>query len=113
MTIILTHPISTSSPGADTFTRTEVIVSSYTITNNDLFIGVLYSITGPTTLIMPTNPVPGDRLFIKDEGGNSEMNNIIINTVNNNLIDDNLTITLSINYISIQLIWTGYQWSII
>jgi hypothetical protein len=83
----------------------------YTIVAGDDVISVT-SITAPFTVSLPVSPVTGDTYTIKDTNGNAALNNITINSGIIN-IDSAPNYTILVNYQSLDLIYTGSQWSII
>ena len=64
------------------YNTTEVTTPTYTVDDNDWYIGVNYA--GPVTITMPTSPSSGRVLVIKDESGNASINPItVLGTVDN------------------------------
>lgn len=93
----------------DSFTRTSVTSSSYSATLYDTYIGVNYNT--PTTITLPTG-VENKRYIIKDESGNASTNPVTITSNNNQLFDGSLSITIQIDYGSVNLVFGGSQWYI-
>ena len=61
---------------------TEVTTATYTVQDNDWYIGV--NRAGPVTITMPASPSSGRVLVIKDESGNASINPItVLGTVDN------------------------------
>ena len=61
---------------------TEVTTATYTVQDNDYYIGVNYA--GPVTITLPTSVSSGRMLIIKDEDGDAETNPItVLGTVDN------------------------------
>jgi len=86
-------------------------LSSHNVVDTDTLIKV--DCTGGAALvILPTSPVSGRTLYIKDILGSAGTNNITINGNTNN-IDGNIEYVLTSNYQSVTLAYTGSQWSII
>lgn len=70
--------LSWTNPG-NTYIRTVVTTSTYTIISTDDIVGVAYTTTGECTITLPAISSIGEtKLSIVDEGGNSGTNNIII-----------------------------------
>ena len=89
------------------YTTTLVTTSTYTINNEDYYIGVNYA--GPVTITLPTSPSSGRMLIIKDETGNSSINPI---TVSGTVDNDAGGFILQMDNGAIQLIYRN-GWRII
>ena len=64
------------------YSTTLVTTSTYTVTDEDYYIGINYA--GPTTITLPSTPSSGRMIIIKDESGNAETNPISVHgTVDN------------------------------
>ena len=64
------------------YNTTEVTTPTYTVDENDFYIGVNYA--GPVTITLPTTANSGRMLIIKDEDGDAEVNPItVLGTVDN------------------------------
>lgn len=90
-------------------------VASYTTTATTSAlteVAAVNSIGGGFTLSLDSNPSIGKSIIIKDIGGNAGTNNVIISG-NGKTIDGSATFLLNANYNSIELIYTGSEWSII
>ena len=99
----------------DAFQRAVVSSSTYTILDTDTFIGVQYTTTGAVTLTLPLgSSISNGRIIsIKDEGGLASINNITVNRSSTDTIDGDNSLIIAIDHGAIQLMWTGYEWSII
>jgi hypothetical protein len=84
--------------------------SSYTLTSSDYYIGV--NGTGVTISLPPGVPATGKQYVIKDESGNASINPIILDG-NGHTIDGSATLTMATNFMSLQVIWTGFYWFVI
>jgi len=83
------------------------VVTSYTASPADYYIGV----NGPgITVTLPPSSLlyAGKSLYIKDESGN----NVTV-AGNGNLIDGSASVSLTRNYMCLQVMWTGSFWSVI
>jgi hypothetical protein len=86
---------------------TEVTTSTYTVQDNDFYIGVNYA--GPVTITLPVSANSGRLLIIKDEDGDAETNPItVVGTVDN----DAGGFIIQINNGAIQMIYRD-GWRII
>ena len=89
------------------YNTTVVTTPTYTIQDNDYYIGVNYA--GPVTITLPTSANSGRMLIIKDEDGDAETNPItVIGTVDN----DAGGFIIQINNGAIQLIYRN-GWRIV
>jgi hypothetical protein len=86
---------------------TEVTTSTYTVQDNDFYIGVNYA--GPVTITLPVSANSGRLLIIKDEDGDAETNPItVVGTVDN----DAGGFIIQINNGAIQLLYRN-GWRIV
>lgn len=89
------------------YNTTEVTTSTYTVDDNDYYIGVNYA--GPVTITLPSSTNSGRMLIIKDEDGDAETNPItVLGTVDN----DTGGFIIQINNGAIQLIYRN-GWRIV
>ena len=66
------------------YNTTEVTTPTYTVDDNDYYIGVNYA--GPVTITLPASANSGRMLIIKDEDGDAETNPItVLGTVDNDV----------------------------
>jgi hypothetical protein len=89
------------------YNTTEVTTSTYTVEDNDYYIGVNYA--GPATITLPSTANSGRVLVIKDEDGDAETNPI---TVQGTVDNDAGGFIIQINNGSIQLIYRN-GWRIV
>ena len=89
------------------YNTTEVTTSTYTVDENDFYIGVNYA--GPVTITLPTTASSGRMLIIKDEDGDAEINPI---TVLGNVDNDAGGFIIQINNGAIQMIYRN-GWRIV
>ena len=82
------------------YTTTLVTTSTYTVNNEDYYIGVNFA--GPVTITLPTSPSSGRMLIIKDESGSAETYPI---TVLGNVDNDANGFIIQFNNGGIQLIY--------
>jgi hypothetical protein len=89
------------------YNTTEVTTPTYTVDDNDFYIGVNYA--GPVTITLPTSANSGRMLIIKDEDGDAETNPItVLGTVDN----DAGGFIIQINNGAIQMIYRN-GWRIV
>ena len=89
------------------YNTTEVTTPTYTVDENDFYIGVNYA--GPVTITLPTTASSGRMLIIKDEDGDAETNPItVLGTVDN----DAGGFIIQINNGAIQMIYRN-GWRIV
>jgi hypothetical protein len=89
------------------YNTTEVTTPTYTVDENDFYIGVNYA--GPVTITLPTTASSGRMLIIKDEDGDAETNPI---TVLGNVDNDAGGFIIQINNGAIQMIYRN-GWRIV
>lgn len=86
--------------------------SSYSMTNNDHYIGVNYA--GVVSITLPSGQINGKKVIIKDESGNAGNKNreIVIIGYGSDLIDGGSSATINISYGSITLVYRN-GWRIV
>ena len=89
------------------YNTTEVTTPTYTVDENDFYIGVNYA--GPVTITLPASANSGRMLIIKDEDGDAETNPI---TVLGNVDNDAGGFIIQINNGAIQMIYRN-GWRIV
>lgn len=89
------------------YTTTLVTTSTYTVDNDDYYVGVDYA--GPVTITLPLTPSSGRMLIIKDESSNAETNPI---TVHGTVDNDAGGFIIQLNNGAIQLIYRN-GWRIV
>jgi hypothetical protein len=89
------------------YNTTEVTTATYTVQDNDYYIGVNYA--GPVTITLPASANSGRMLIIKDEDGDAETNPI---TVQGTVDNDAGGFIIQINNGAIQLIYRN-GWRIV
>ena len=100
---------------ANPFQRVAVNSTTYTIVPADTFIGVQHTSTAAVTITLPLGSAVtlGHKISIKDEGGNSSINNITVNRAGSDTIDGDIGFIIAVNFGAIHVQWTGFEWSII
>lgn len=81
---------------------------TYTVTNEDFYIGVNYA--GPVTITLPTVMYNGRMYYVKDESGQAAVNPI---TVQGTIDNDAGGIIIAQNNGGVQLIYSNASWRII
>ena len=95
------------NPHEVVYNTTEVTTATYTVDDNDYYIGVNYA--GPVTITLPSSANSGRMLIIKDEDGDAETNPItVLGTVDN----DTGGFVIQINNGAIQMIYRN-GWRIV
>lgn len=89
------------------YTTTLITTPTYTVNDEDYYVGVNYS--GPVTITLPLTPNSGRMLIIKDESSNAEINPI---TVHGTVDNDISGFIIQINNGAIQLIYRN-GWRIV
>jgi len=82
--------------------------ASYDVTNDNYVIAA----SGTTLIGLPVSPVVGQTHIVKDRAGTAGSTNIVISG-SGNLIDGQLTKTLTNAYQSFTLVWDSAQWIIV
>lgn len=87
------------------------VTGNYTANRKDYYIGV--NCPGPCTIALPTLGVKTGRiLVVKDESGNCSINHITVVADDGGTIDNDTTVTMGINNMSLQFIYRD-GWRII
>jgi len=93
------------------------VSNSYNVTMYDYYIGVNSNGSGNVTVTMPLGSTlqNGKLYFIKDESGRASIQGYrpIIQMSGGDLLDGNTSVTMALNNIALQIIWTGTRWSIV
>jgi hypothetical protein len=91
--------------------------SSYNLLSTDEYFGTIRSAVGTGAVILPLGSAVsvGRQYIIKDEGGKSgsASKRITVQTSGSDTIDGSATRTITSNYGSLTVVWTGTQWSVI
>lgn len=84
---------------------------SYTLQAGDKIVGVSYSATGASSVIIPTlQMVAGRLIIVKDTGGNANPNTITVYTEGAETIDGNPTAEITTDYGQLRLLSNGVGW---
>jgi hypothetical protein len=114
-----------TSTGAVSITRIDGLqtvvtgnsTSTYTILSTDQYFGSTRSTVGACTVTLPlgSGDTVGRQYVIKDEGGNSGQfgRRITVTASGSDNIDGSATRTITSNYGSLTVMWTGTRWSVI
>lgn len=92
--------------------NTTTITANYTVASSDIVILVNNNPGAALTITLPSAPVTGRFVKIKDYYGNAATYNIIV-AGNGKNIDGATSYTLSANFSSVGLVYTGTQWSLL
>jgi hypothetical protein len=117
--------ILSTSTGAVSITRIDGLqtvvtgnsTATYTLLTTDQYFGSTRSTAGACTVNLPlgsTVPV-GRQYIIKDEGGQSGTvgRRVTLTAAGSDTIDGSATRTITSNYGSLTVLWTGTRWSVI
>jgi len=89
----------------------DVAAASYTLQAGDKILGVSYSATGATSVILATLEMKEGRLLlVKDIGGNADPNTITVSTEGEEKIDGADTQTITSDYGILRLFSNGTNW---
>jgi hypothetical protein len=117
--------VLSTSTGAACITRIDGLqtvvtgnsTSTYTILSTDQYFGSTRSTVGACTVTLPlgSGVTVGRQYVIKDEGGNSGQGGrrITVTASGSDTIDGSATRTITSNYGSLTVMWTGTRWSVI
>lgn len=91
------------------YQTTIVTTTPYTavVADEVIFVNV---ISGPASVVLPTPPVAGRAIFIKDYSGTSLMNPITITAAGGKLINSVSFAMLNGGYSHIQVVYDGVNW---
>jgi len=87
--------------------------SSYSAPNQNLRIVVAKPSGSPTTINLPSAPVPGQEIIVKDGKGDASLNKITVVPPSGSVIDGFSTVKLRINWQSLSFMYNGMDWNII
>ena len=91
--------------------------STYNVLTTDQYIGSTRSATGTGTITLPlgSTVTAGRQYIIKDEGGfsGSSLRRITVAASGSDTIDGSATRSITSNYGSLTVLWTGTRWSVI
>jgi len=69
-------------------------------------------VSNPLTIVLPSSPITGRTLIVKDDGLNASVNNITIDG-NGNTIDGGSVFTMNFELESIMLTYNGTEWMVL
>lgn len=91
---------------------TNVATSPYVVTADDYYLSVNSS-SIPITIELPDAPQAKRVFIIKDRAGNCSTNNITVTTVSGLAnIDGNTTFVMNTDFMSIQLVFNGFNYEV-
>jgi hypothetical protein len=100
-----------SDVGGTTIVNISGITTYYQALNIDDYIGV--SASNPVTIILPTSPVSGKKIIVKDEGNQITTYNITVTVGAGVSIENNTSVIMSINHQSLTYFYNGSNWFLI
>jgi len=93
-----------------------VIISSgsvYSAPDKNLRIVVVKTSGSPTTINLPTSPIPGQEIVVKDGKGDAGTNKITVSPPSGLFIDGFSDVKIRNNYQSLSFMYNGTDWNII
>ena len=86
--------------------------NTYNVLSSDYIVSVGAGVSNALTVNLPSSPILGRTLYVKDEGLDASVNNITIDG-NGNTIDGGLTFTMNVELQSVMLTWNGAEWMVL
>jgi hypothetical protein len=80
--------------------------------SSDYIVSVNAGVLNAITIVLPSSPIIGRTLIVKDDGINASVNNITIDG-NGNTIDGGSTFTMNFELQSIMLTYNGTEWMVL
>ena len=100
---------------SDTETTTIVSVTGittyYQATNTDDYIGVNANV--PVAIALPTSPITGKKIVVKDEGNKIATYNITVQTGAGTSVENDTSVVMKINHQSFTYFYNGSNWFLI
>jgi hypothetical protein len=87
------------------------VTTYYQATNTDDYIGVNANV--PVEIRLPTSPITGKKLIVKDEGNKIATYNITVQTGAGTSVENNTSVIMSINHQSLTYFYNGSNWFLI
>ena len=87
------------------------VTTYYQATNNDDYIGV--SANNPVTIVLPTSPVSGKKIIVKDEGNKISTYNITVTVGAGVSVENDTSVMMSINHQSFTFFYNSQNWFLI
>ena len=93
-------------------TSVHTSTGNYTIGNVETILVINKTVAATTTVTLPSSPLTGRLVFVKDGKGDAATNNITVQAASGN-VDGSATQLIAVNYGSLLLIYNGTQWNIV
>jgi len=87
------------------------VTTYYQATNNDDYIGV--SANNPVTIVLPSSPVSGKKIIVKDEGNKISTYNITVTVGAGVSVENDTSVMMSINHQSFTFFYNSQNWFLI
>ena len=103
----------TNPSDAETITIVSVtgITTYYQATNTDDYIGVNANV--PVAIALPTSPITGKKIVVKDEGNKIATYNITVQTGAGTSVENDTSVVMKINHQSFTYFYNGSNWFLI
>ncbi len=87
------------------------ITTYYQATNTDDYIGVSANV--PVTIQLPTSPIVGKKVTVKDEGNKIELHNITVTVGAGVSVENDTSVVMKINHQSFTYFYNGSNWFLV
>jgi hypothetical protein len=103
--------VNPNAVGVTSIVSISGVTTYYQTTNNDDYIGV--SANNPVTIALPTSPVSGKKITVKDEGNQIATYNITVTVGAGVSVENDTSVIMSINHQSFTYFYNGSNWFLI
>jgi hypothetical protein len=97
--------------GGTTIVNISGTTNYYQASNADDYIGVSADV--PVTIVLPQIPSYGKKLIVKDEGNKISLYNITVQAGAGTSVENDSSVTMTINHQSFTYFYNGYNWFLI
>jgi len=103
--------VNPNAVGVTSIVSISGVTTYYQATNNDDYIGV--SANNPVTIALPTSPVSGKKITVKDEGNKIATYNITVTVGAGVSVENDTSVIMTINHQSFTYFFNGNNWFLI
>jgi hypothetical protein len=103
--------VNPNAVGITSIVSVSGITTYYQATNNDDYIGV--NANNPVTIALPTSPVSGKKIIVKDEGNQIATYNITVTVGAGVSVENDTSVIMSINHQSFTFFYNSQNWFLI